>query len=98
MPEQEGPLDPESTIEEMSQNGKHDEEPVFALEGDRQLTLAGLGGRSARNIPIEAEVSIMSASVPCRGLIDPDKQGQLLDQLRARRVPLRAGPRRRARS
>ena len=75
----------EQTIEQMADTnggGPLDgdpDEPVFALDGDRQLTLAGLGGRgAARNVAIEAEVSLMSASVPCRGLIDPDKQGQLL--------------------
>jgi hypothetical protein len=73
------PLDaPETSIEGMAANGTGpgDDQPIFALEGDKQLTLAGLGTIS--KTPVEAEVSIMSASVPCRGLIDPQKPGQLL--------------------
>lgn len=45
------------------------------LEGDKQLTLGGLGPRS---LPIEAEVSLMSAAVGAKGLIDPNRRGQLL--------------------
>lgn len=45
------------------------------LEGDRQLTLSGLGPRS---MPVEAEVSLMSASIAAKGLIEPDKRGQLI--------------------
>lgn len=46
------------------------------LEGDKQLSLAGLGKVS--KTPVEALVSLMSASVPVRGLLDPDKEGLLL--------------------
>jgi hypothetical protein len=84
----EEPLAPEQSIEEMAaQNGDHPEdlqEPIFALEGDKQLTLAGLGPRT---MAIESEVSLMSASVPCRGLIDPNKEGRLIVSY----VPVREG-------
>ena len=71
------PLGEAETIEQAAErNGNGDEqEALFALEGDKQLTLAGLGPRT---MPIDSEVSLMSASVPCRGLIDPNRQGQLL--------------------
>lgn len=73
------PLAPDQTIEEMAaQNGDHPEDEraaIFALDGDKQLTLAGLGPRT---MAIESEVSLMSASVPCRGLIDPNKEGRLV--------------------
>lgn len=45
------------------------------VAGDKQLSLAGLG---PKRTPIEAEVSLMSAAVPASGLIDPEKEGQLL--------------------
>ena len=68
-----------SSIEERADaelNGDGDpQQALFALEGDKPLTLAGLG---RRGVPIESEVSIMSASVPVRGLIDPDKPGRLV--------------------
>jgi len=68
------PLD--TSIEGMAQNGDGEEqETLFALEGDRPLTGAGL---VKRGLPIEAEVSLMSASVPCRGLLDPEKIGKLI--------------------
>lgn len=59
--------------------GERDEDEVVlpdppALEGDRQLTLAGLG---RRGVPIESRVSLMSASVPIDGQLDPDKEGIL---------------------
>ena len=98
----EGPLDADppageqdQSIEDMAKsNGQvpdADMEPLFALEGDKQLTLAGLGPRNAE---IESEVSIMSASVPCRGLIDPSRPGQLLISYvpaAYRYVPVREG-------
>jgi hypothetical protein len=46
------------------------------LEGDKQLSLAGLGKVS--KTPVEATISLMSAAVPIKGLIDPDKEGLLL--------------------
>lgn len=67
------------SIEERAAAGEGGDEEqlpgIAPLAGDKQLTLAGLGPRS---MPIEAEVSLMSASVPSKGLIDPEKRGQLL--------------------
>jgi hypothetical protein len=59
--------------------GEREEEEVQIpdppmLEGDRQLTLAGLG---RRGVPIESRVSLMSASVPIDGQLDPDREGVL---------------------
>lgn len=45
------------------------------VEGDQQLTLAGLGPRS---MAVEVTVSLMSAEVPGSGLLDPDREGQLI--------------------
>lgn len=45
------------------------------IPGDKQLSLAGLGNKK---MPIEAEVSLMSAAVPASGLLDPDKEGRLI--------------------
>ena len=99
----EDPLNPDTpeadegeqkSIEERAASNGHveeDDELSFALDGDKQLTLAGLG---PRNTPIESEVSLMSASVPVRGLIDPGKQGQLLVSYVPagyRYVPIREG-------
>ena len=71
------PLD--TSIEGMADaamNGDGDEQQaLFALEGDKPLTGAGL---VKRGTPIDSEVSLMSASVPCKGLIDPDKPGRLV--------------------
>ena len=68
-----------SSIEERADaelNGDGDpQEVLFALEGDRALTGAGLARRGVR---IESEVSLMSASIPAKGLIDPDKPGRLV--------------------
>lgn len=72
------PPRPAASISERAEEGTdaQDQLPgVPPLEGDRQLTLAGLG---PRGMAIESEVSVMSAAVPVTGLLDPDKRGQLL--------------------
>jgi hypothetical protein len=51
------------------------------LQGDSQLSLKGLG---QRGVPVESRVSIDSASVPVEGLMDPQKDGQLLVAYRPR--------------
>lgn len=51
------------------------------LEGDKQLSIKGLG---SRGVPIESRVSIDAASVPIQGLIDPEKEGQLIVAYRPR--------------
>lgn len=89
---------PAQTIEERAASngqpeGEDPQEQLFALDGDKQLTLAGLG---PRNMEIQSEVSIMSASVPCRGLIDPQKSGVLMvtyEPAAYRYVPKREGGR-----
>jgi hypothetical protein len=51
------------------------------LQGDGQLSIKGL---SKRGVPIESRVSIDAASVPVEGLMDPEKDGQLIVAYRPR--------------
>ncbi len=44
------------------------------IEGDRAVSLAGL---IESGMPVAAEVSLMSAAVPAKGLIDPHRPGVL---------------------
>ena len=82
------------SIEQMAANGTGDpQEALFALEGDKPMNVGTL---IKRGMDVESEVSIMSASVPIRGLIDPDKPGKLLVSYVPagyRLVPVRDGER-----
>lgn len=65
------------SIADMAKEGPEIPQPP-PLKGDGQLTLGGLGPAGKRKIPIEAEVSLMSAAVPVDGMLKPDVEGQLI--------------------
>lgn len=67
------------SVSEQAEEPQIPEAPPLA--GDKQLSLKGLG---QRGVPIESRVSIDAASVPVEGLMDPEKDGQLIVAYRPR--------------
>lgn len=76
---QEGPLDPDAAgIEARAEEGdteENDDGQLGFVVGDEPLKLSKL---IKSGIPVESEVSLMSAAVPTDGLLDPTKEGVLL--------------------
>lgn len=63
------------SISEQAIDPVPDVPPPPPLQGDKQLSLGGLGRKGA---PIESRVSIMSASVEADGLFDPETEGMVV--------------------
>jgi hypothetical protein len=75
---QDGPLDPDAAgIEARAEAGVEEEDDgqLGFVVGDEPLKLSKL---IKSGIPVESEVSLMSAAVPTDGLLDPTKEGVLL--------------------
>jgi len=77
--EQDGPLDPDAAgIEARAEEGdieESDDGQLGFVVGDEPLKLSKL---IKAGIPVESEVSLMSAAVPTDGLLDPTREGVLL--------------------